>query len=366
MINLEFLCFFFFFFGTTQNKRWYLYYLLYILLEESSLTLSYYFSQPCQRQYNNTPQTTKMSKTSNITNNEEQPIKSPNFLGIINRKYLSSFVGVIHFLSSVTALLLGNYLFLQRIILNNNEDQINKDTKIIFHISSALSGFTIFIAFYNKVQSWQLSTTTMEEKGLSPQQMQNFNKGRGVIAMIISPIFPLLYQCAPKEVLSHPIFTYIIGLIMFLITWHQSKLIFDYSKVVFGSYGLSKMIFAFHLLLTSMTLEDVQTSYPYMITFMEIESYMVVSCVQFGFLWYYLHSRKLVSKNSIQTYCKMYHPTVLCVWVMRITYDRWWMKLPWYSLAISMLLYTLYTLLFLSKVLMVNRRTDSSKEKKME
>ena len=89
--------------------------------------------------------------------------------------------------------------------------------------------------------------------------------------------------------------------------------------------------------------------YPYAIDYLEKEALLVTCCVEFGFLWYYLYSRRLVTKEFVQTMCKNYHPVVLYIWVGRVTMDRWWRWLPM-SLSWVMALNSLLTALFLIKM----------------
>ncbi len=273
---------------------------------------------------------------------------SGKFLGIIRRRYLRSFVGLLHALSSIVALALGNFAFVQVILRGIDNDNVGDSIKVAFHVSAAASGATLFF-FYNKVQSWQLSTTSMKEKGLTSKQMQNFNQGRGVLSMTLSSAYPLLYHYLPVAVLQDTPLSILIALSILGVTIVQYRLIRDYGRIIFLVYGGSKMAFSIQVLWSG-TLDAVQKQYPFAITFLEKESYFVVSCVEFGFLWYYLYSRRLVGKEIIQDLCKNYHPMLLYTWVGRLTADRWWVKLPWTSLSWVMLLYTLYAVIFLVKI----------------
>ena len=137
-----------------------------------------------------------------LNKNNENDNKQFYFLGIIHKRYVQTYIGSLHALTSLLALLLGNYRFVRCIVLDNNNLNNNDTITILFHISTLLSGITL-LPFWNKVQSWQLSTTSMSEKGLSSQQMQNFNRGRGVLCMILSPIYPLVYHFASNELLQN-------------------------------------------------------------------------------------------------------------------------------------------------------------------
>ena len=82
------------------------------------------------------------------------------FLGVVDRRYLKSYTGLVHSISSLTALIIGNYLFIRCIILGHNSVFFGS-LPTIFHAATLTSGLTL-IPFWNEVQSWQHSTTTMK------------------------------------------------------------------------------------------------------------------------------------------------------------------------------------------------------------
>lgn len=271
------------------------------------------------------------------------------FLGIIPKRYIQTYIGLLHVITSLLALILGNYLFLQCIILgrrniNNNLQNIST----VFFISTLLSGLSL-LPFWSKVQSWQLSTTSIEDKGLTPTQMQNFNRGRGVISMIITSIYPLLYRYAREEVLKDVVVSTLVGGSMTLVCYYQYILIRDYGKVLFIIYGGSRLGYSIHLLWTG-SLYNLQLDYPYALEYLEKEAILVVSCVEFGFMWYYLYSRKLIGKEFVKEACKRYHPTIFLIFVIRLLIsDTWWKHLP-LSMSWVMIMNTLLAGLFLSKM----------------
>ena len=122
------------------------------------------------------------------------------FLGIVDKRYVRTFTGLLHAIASVAALIIGNYLFVQVIVLNHSydDDRHIDSMTTVFHCVTFTSAATL-LPFWNKVQSWQLSTTTMSQKGLSSKQMQQFNRGRGVVAPLLSAIYPLLYRYLQQQ-----------------------------------------------------------------------------------------------------------------------------------------------------------------------
>ena len=277
------------------------------------------------------------------------------FLGMVDKRYVRTFTGLLHAIASVAALIIGNYLFVRVILLNHSYDDRHIDsTATAFHLFTFVSAATLLV-FWNKVQSWQLSTTTMAQKGLSSKQMQQFNRGRGVVAPILSAIFPLLYRCLQQHpeqaqiILDDAMLSRLIGASILLVALYQYTLIRAYGKALFIVYGGSKLGFSLHLLFVG-SFSSLREQYPYAIDYLEKEALLVTCCVQFGFLWYYLYSRRLVTKELVQSMCKNYHPAVLYIWVWRLTMDRWWSQLPM-SLSWVMALNSLLTALFLIKMM---------------
>lgn len=274
---------------------------------------------------------------------------SGRFLGLVDRRYVRTFAGTIHALASVFALLVGNCLFVQRIALNRRGGEYEDDRLgMLFHVCSALSGGTLLL-FWNKVQSWQLSTTTMKEKGLRAQQLQNFNRGRGVVGMVLCAAYPLLYRGLTVAQLQDPILSRVVASLVLTLSLFQYTLIRDYGKALFIVYGASKFGFSLQVLWLG-SLEAVWDRFPFAVEFLDKEALFLVSCVEFGFLWYYLYSRRLVGKDFIQTACKNYHPVMLYVYMARMTAESWWRHLP-LSLSWVMAVDTLLTVLFLFKII---------------
>lgn len=182
--------------------------------------------------------------------------------------------------------------------------------------------------------------------------------------MIISPIYPLIYHHLSHELLSNVIFSRMVGILVTIVCIYQYTLIRDYGKILFVVYGASRLGFSLQLLWEG-SLYNLQSNYPYAITFLEKEAILVVCCVEFGFLWYYLHSRKLVTKEFVQNCCKRYHPTLFFIFIGRLLIsDQWWNKLP-ISISWIMALDTLLAALFLKgmiKSLLAGDVADESQE----
>ena len=265
------------------------------------------------------------------------------FLGVVDKRYLRSYNGLVHSISSLIALIIGNYLFIRCIILGHDVFSGSGRLPTMFHAASMASGLAL-IPFWNEVQSWQHSTTTMKEKGLSPSQMKDFNRGRGVLAPILCAVYPLAARLLSEELLQSAAFCRAVGAVVLAVTAFQYRLIRDYGRALFIIYGASKLGYSLRVLLTG-SLSD-ETA----IAFVEKEALLVVCCVEFGFLWYYCESRKLVTKQFVREACKRYHPILMYTFVIRMAVERWWSSLP-LSLAWVMALNTLLVSLFAVKMI---------------
>lgn len=234
------------------------------------------------------------------------------FLGLTNTNYMKTFPGIIHGIGSILALILGNYIFLKRVVLGNEtrsyvhyNSYVYSDFRScskIFHLCNFSASMITALYFWNKVQSWQLSTTTMKEKGLKPKTLQRFNQGRGVVTMILFSMFPLLMHYCPEYYLRNVLFCKLFSLLLITGSTYVYNLIKDYGRFLFVFYGLTPMALGISILTAGRkgTILSFNESYPLVLDRIEKESSFVISCVQMGFMLYYLYSRDLVTKCTVQ------------------------------------------------------------------
>ena len=102
-----------------------------------------------RRRHNNKQAQSSASGFNNT--NHSTTTMSDNFLPGINRRYLGSFAGLLHAVSSVAALLVGNYLFLHCFLLGNDilaSSEVDNSSLLptIFHVTTGASGE--YIDFY--------------------------------------------------------------------------------------------------------------------------------------------------------------------------------------------------------------------------
>jgi hypothetical protein len=185
------------------------------------------------------------------------------------------------------------------------------------------------ILFWDKVQGWQLSTTTMEQKGLTSTTLKQLNQSRGVLVMIIFSAFPLLCSNGlqyifPTSLLQDRFFSGIFAMTMIACVFKAYQLMKQYSRPLIVVYGGSLVGISISILYYG-PIDTLLKSYPNLLNVVEKESILVIACVQLGFMLYYLYSRRLVSKETVQRICRTYHPTVAVIYVLDLQFrDTWW------------------------------------------
>lgn len=69
------------------------------------------------------------------------------------------------------------------------------------------------------------------------------------------------------------------------------------------------------------TVAALNEHYPLVMDRLQKEASFVINCTQAGFMLYYLYSRRLVTKLTVQSICKAYHIPMSLVFVFRVQYD---------------------------------------------
>lgn len=294
-------------------------------------------------EYDNEQTTTMNSNTNHKTTttfNHEMAAARENpsdekFLGLVNKRYVKSLHGIIHGVTSTKALIMGNLVFVHRVILGHQGSDYSAIERC-FHRCNLVAALTTAIFFWNHVQSWQLSTTSMKEKGFTPKIMQRFNQGRGVVSMILFSLAPFLFAYLPQTALESHIGSTGVALALIAGSAFVYDLVKDYGKLMFMLYGMTPMALGLSILCCSSegTLASLDADYPLAMDVFRKEASMCVICVQMGFLLYYLYSRNKVTKETIQTVCKVYHVSLSIIFMVRVERDLWlqWKNndtLPW-------------------------------------
>jgi len=275
------------------------------------------------------------------------------FLPGLNRRYLSSFVGLFHALCSVIALVVGNYLFIQCFLLGNDilaSSEVDGSSFLptIFHVTTAASGI-LLVFFWNKIQSYQHATTSLKAKGMTPKQMQNVNRARGCYALILCAVYPLMYRYLPDETLRDTVLSRAVAAAMVAATVCMYNILKVYGKGLFILYAGTKFGFSLQVLFAG-SLYSLRESYPHLVNFFEKEALMISCCVEFGFLLYYCESRRIVSVPFVRDACKRYHPLLIFVFIVNMLKEKFWSRLPM-SVSWATLLECVLVFLFLKKMI---------------
>ena len=280
------------------------------------------------------------------------------FLGLVPVRYVRTIHGAVHGITSLASLFLSNVLFLWQLVQSNHRhnqerpyslDRLEQALYVTCFVCTFLSGATL-LPFWNKVQSWRLTTTSAQELGKSAHVVQQANQGRGVLAPMIKSIYPLLwYTLYSSKTLSLSAETeYWVSTV---VAWsvvalgiYQTLLIVPNNKVVWVVYSGAPLSMALSVLvhgqgsLHTLLHQDYSSSASSFsatatplaalnvapMDFVLKDAVFAVACIQFGFLWYYLYSRQLVTKQQCQRACRIYHTAVTLLWFARcIVYDQW-------------------------------------------
>jgi hypothetical protein len=304
------------------------------------------------------------SATMNTAECESSSSSSSKYSGFVDKRYIGTFHGIIHGLGSTIALVLGNLIFINRVLLGS-QSHGSSTTYKIFHACNFIASATTALFFWNKVQSWQLSTMTMEEKGVTARTAQRFNQGRGVVCMLSYSLVPFACHVVPFWFLQSRIFSSGLALAMIALSAVCYNLIKDYGKKLWLIYGMTPMAVGFTILCNSeQTLVSVYQNTPLVIDRFKKEASFVISCVQFGFMMYYLYSRNLVTKKTVQKACKTYHSTVATIYVIRVMHDllTYFIEtptsiIPWPMLVQPILLSMVFSLKLLKPLVVATKGT---------
>lgn len=267
------------------------------------------------------------------------------FLGVIEKRYARSLPGVVHAIASMLALLFGNLLFVAQVIFGMD---LSTSIKLSFFISNIVSATITILFFWNKVQSWQLSTTSMQDKGLVAKQMQNFNRGRGTLALLSYSLFPVVVLKCPQDWLDSVSFSSGIAWVTLGLTSQTFLLIRDYGTPLIVVYGMFPAGVGITILRYG-SISAMLQNHSQLADHFEKQAYFVLASIQFGFMWYYFYSRRLVSRVRVQTMCKNYHPILSLIYAARLFTDNWWTSMP-AAVMIHSLLMILMSCLFAVKI----------------
>ena len=247
------------------------------------------------------------------------------FLGFVNKRYIKTFHGALHGMASLVSMILGNLLFAAQVVLGVD---LAPSIKLAFFVSNVVSATITMVFFWNKVQAWMLSTTSMKKKGLVARQVQNFNRARGTVSLLNYSFFPLLVSQSPQEWLDSTLFSTAYAIVAVLMAIKTFILVREYQTKFFILYGMFPTVLAVSILWYGRIGAMIE-AYPKVVDYAEKQAYFYAACVQFGFMWYFLYSRRLITKEFVQLACKTYHPTMIVIYATQLLVTRrWWAIVP--------------------------------------
>ena len=192
--------------------------------------------------------------------------------------------------------------------------------------------------------------------------------------MVLHAAFPLLVSACDRfddgaEGTWRPLedvrFSRAVALLLMAGASFAYRLVRDYSKTLILVYGGGQFWLGAAILQHG-TVSELLWRHPRLLPhIVERDAYFVVSCVQFGFLWYYLYSRRLVSKATVRGACTRYHPVLFYAWCLRLNVGAWWDAAPWTMWPVSFLGSMLATL-FLYKMVRAGTNAGSEEEEATE
>jgi len=157
----------------------------------------------------------------------------------------------------------------------------------------------------------------------TPKALQKLNQGRGVISMILFSLYPTVCFFLPSETyLESRLFSISLALILMVGSAYILQLCRDYLAFLWMIYGMTSMAIGISIL-NEGTVAALNNNYPLVMDRLQKEASFAIICTQVGFMLYYLYSRRLVSKSTVQSICKAYHIPVSVVFHLRVQYDLW-------------------------------------------
>lgn len=240
------------------------------------------------------------------------------------KRYIKIFQRIIHDISPrqvrilsnivlvdrVLLLLCGIVVFANRMLLGNQGSGMSK-MEIVLHRCNFVAAAITALLFWNKIPS---SPIAEEEITLVPRAIQKANQGRGVVAMLLFSLFPLVCQYMPQGVMESALFAKGLALTLMagsVLVYHLMK---DYgNSALWLLYGMTPMALGVSILYCSDHTGSVASflkNYPAVMDRYQKESSFVICCAHIICLQYYLCSRNLLAKRTVQKVCTIYQITL--------------------------------------------------------
>jgi hypothetical protein len=290
----------------------------------------------------NSPSNTTSSKDFAAAAETKYDNRSDKHFGLVIKQYIKTFHGIIHDISPTQVRLLSNIVLVDRVLLllcgivvfadrmlRGNQGAEMSKMEIVFHRCNFIAAAITARFFWNRVPS---SSITEEERSIAPRVIQKANQGRGVVAMLLFPIFPLVCRYMPQNVMESGVFAK--GLAVTLMAGSASiyHLMKDYENpALWLLYGMTPMTLGLSILCCSDhtgSVASVLENYPSVMDRYLKESSFVICCAQVTCLQYYLYSRNLFAKSTVQKVCTIYQITIGAIFLYQFTTDAGG-NVPW-------------------------------------
>jgi len=261
--------------------------------------------------------------------------RSGKHFGFMIKRYIKTFNGIIHDISPrqahllsnivlvdrVLLLLCGIVVFANRMLLGNQGAEMSK-MEIVFHRCNFVAAAITARFFWNRIPS---SSITEEETTIAPRAIQKVNQGRGVVAMLVFSLFPLVCQYMPQNVMESGVFAKGLALTLMAGSASVYHLMKDYrNPALWLLYGMTPMTLGLSILCCSDhtgSVASVLENYPSVMDRYLKESSFVICCAQVICLQYYLYSRNLLAKSTVQKVCTIYQIALGAIFLYQFTID---------------------------------------------
>lgn len=147
--------------------------------------------------------------------------------------------------------------------------------------------------------------------------------------MLLYTVYPMTFAFAPSQYLESRLFSASFAFGLTLGSAILQSLLKGYSEQVFCFviYGLPFLELA-GATLSYGTIAALNEIHPRILEGLQSTGCFIITGVQFGFFFYYLYSRGLVTKSLVQRCCSIYHPILCLIWSGRLQWGQWWKFAP--------------------------------------
>jgi len=224
--------------------------------------------------------------------------------------------GAVHGIFGCVSLALG----IKRSLWMFSQERFDELESVVFLGLSMISVGIVLVVFWDEIQGFMLSRTPAKERGLSIQAIKGLNRGRSVAAFAnccLGLAF-LVQNVALERIL--------VGTAFALSLWNYT-LVKPYTLKVYPIYGAFQVLLAPWFMYYG-SIRGLKESYPRIEMFVQKEATFVITCVTWGFFFYFLYSRKVVTKDTARLACLYFHVPYFVLNVVRWYVDAWWANVP--------------------------------------